>query len=337
MILILSVKNLISFLYDIDFFGFRVYNRTMKYKYITQQGNIFSLKGIGLISSINVSSIASIYMDHLAPNDRFKGDTHNLYEFFYLVSGNMDVLTDRGNFFLSPNEFIILPPDVHHAMNPHKCYTLSISITFDAKGLNDELIALKKGKLDDQEIAHLNAVTESYEKHFAYKPGVLLPVETCLKDEYAYQQIIKNETEILLILITRDHLNQREYTETSISPLEETLADKIKEYIDRHFNEKIQLEEIGGLLGYCKEHICRVFKKKYNMSVIGYMLQKRIERAQQMLANENVSLQRISDELGFDSMQYFIKIFKRYTSTTPRQYRLIVQRTHIMNLNQFTN
>ena len=309
---------------------------TMKYKYITQQGNLVSLQGTNLASSLSVTSIASVYVDRLAPNYRFKGEKHNLYELFYLVNGNMNVLTDSGDFFLSPNEFIILPPNVHHAMNPHKCYTISVSITFEAKGLNDELITLKKGRLDDPEMMHLNAVTECYEKHFAYKPGVLLPVETYANDEYAYQQVIKNETELLLILITRDFLKQREYIKSNISPLGETLADKIKAYIDDHFTEKLQLKQIGTVLGYCKEHICRAFKRKYNVSVIHYMLQRRIDRSMQLLANSEASLQNISDELGFDSMQYFIKIFKRFTNTTPRQYRRIVKRTHIMNLNQFS-
>lgn len=307
----------------------------MKYEYITQQGDIEILEGTELTPSITVSSITSLYQDRLTPNFNFKGEKHNLYELFYLASGKMKITTDKGNFSLSANEYIIIPPNVFHAMNPDKCYTVSISVTFDACGLDDELITLKTSKLDDKELLHLNTVVESYEDHFAYKWGVILPVESFMKNEYAYRQIIKNEIEILLIMITRDFLRQRNFEEKNITLNNNNIAEKIKEYVDAHYTEKLQLESIAASLGYCKEHICRVFKKKYNVSIIHYMLQQRIAKSLFLLEREDKTLQNVSDELGFDSVQYFIKTFKRFTNTTPKQYQQIAKRTHIMNINQF--
>lgn len=110
-----------------------------------------------------------------------------------------------------------------------------------------------------------------------------------------------------------------------------TLAESVKNYIDKHFRENIKLEDIVSSLGFYVGHISHQFKKNYSMSIINYMLRRRVIEALVMFENSNVSIQQIFDTLGLDSAQYFSYVFKGFTHITPRQFQTKIRKTHIIN------
>ncbi len=150
-----------------------------------------------------------------------------------------------------------------------------------------------------------------------------------MKNEFAFRQLEKNALENLLIYTTRMFLesDRKENSEYKSA----TVAEQVKKYVDKHFRENIKLDDLSSALGYCVGHICHQFKKIYSMSIINYMLRRRVIEALVMFENSDISIQQVSDSLGFDSAQYFSYIFKRFTHITPRQYQSQIRKTHIIN------
>jgi len=65
----------------------------------------------------------------------------------------------------------------------------------------------------------------------------------------------------------------------------------------------------------------RLFKQHTGLSPNQYLLEIRIRKAQSLLTNTALSVQRISEETGFESSFYFSRFFKQRTGLSPLNYR----------------
>ena len=102
----------------------------------------------------------------------------------------------------------------------------------------------------------------------------------------------------------------------------DTRIEKIKEYINLHSEKKMTIEELAkiGMMSVSNLHL--LFKKYTNMSPIEYKNRALISRAMRLLKSDPyLSIEEVSDMLGFESSVYFRRIFKQYTGKTPKEYR----------------
>ena len=99
------------------------------------------------------------------------------------------------------------------------------------------------------------------------------------------------------------------------------LVRRAKEYVHKHFHEKITVEEIARKLKISVPYLTRVFKETEQMTLKQYIQKERIKRAKSMLRYSEDSIQSISQYLGFSSQSHFTELFKRTTGMTPLNYR----------------
>ncbi len=310
-------------------------NRQLKqFKYVAR-GEERMIIAEPLYSEISVTAIESLYQYRLAPKFTHPGERHDLHEFFYVIQGNMKVITSKTTYYLTEGDFIIIPPNTFHSMWPDKCYSYSVSIAFSCEGLNDDLTTLKIAKLNQLEKDCLTSAVKNYTHNFE-TDRFSFPFTSKPANEYAFRQIIKNELEKLLIFITRDFEEQEHEEKERLSEVNLSIAEKVKQYIEEHYKEKILLEEISDAIGYSVGHLSRTFKKKNEISVVNYILLRRVQEAMLML-DRGDALQQVSDELGFDSVQYFCKIFKRFTNITPKRYQQTAGKDHYIVYDMFVS
>ena len=72
---------------------------------------------------------------------------------------------------------------------------------------------------------------------------------------------------------------------------------------------------------YSKEHVCRVFKKHFGITMTEHLNRQRLELATNLLSYSDKSVLSISMELGFSSVSYFNKIFKQRYNLSPLEFR----------------
>lgn len=87
------------------------------------------------------------------------------------------------------------------------------------------------------------------------------------------------------------------------------------------------LEEMAAMAGITPSHFCRVFKKATGISPHHYVLKARLDRAQQMLVQTDLSLAHLAEATGFASQSHFSRAFKGWFGTTPSAYRQQESRT----------
>ncbi|MDO5708323.1 MAG: AraC family transcriptional regulator [Andreesenia angusta] len=93
-------------------------------------------------------------------------------------------------------------------------------------------------------------------------------------------------------------------------------------YIHEHLGEKITLDDIANHVYMDKCRLCSQFKDTTGYTFSEYIAQSRIERAKILLSHSERELSYIADSLGFGSQGYFSTLFKKYTGSTPTEFRL---------------
>jgi len=92
-----------------------------------------------------------------------------------------------------------------------------------------------------------------------------------------------------------------------------------KLFIDQHYAEPIDLNNISDEAYFSKFHFIRLFKKIYGMAPHRYLTKVRIERAMQLL-RLNTSVTETCFAVGFQSVSSFTALFKRSVGVTPLAY-----------------
>ncbi|WP_237741040.1 helix-turn-helix domain-containing protein [Novosphingobium sp. B-7] len=81
------------------------------------------------------------------------------------------------------------------------------------------------------------------------------------------------------------------------------------------------LEEMSAVAGLTPSHFCRVFRKATGLSPHQYVMKTRLDKAQQMLHQSDLSIAAISESLGFTSQSHFTRAFRQFTGEAPSDFR----------------
>lgn len=98
------------------------------------------------------------------------------------------------------------------------------------------------------------------------------------------------------------------------------------EYIYKHKSETFNIETMAKLCHISPSYFSRLFTKEMGENFSNYVSKLKIEWSKNLLEETSMSINEISDELGFCEVGYFIKIFKKYERVTPSLYRKYCKR-----------
>ena len=96
----------------------------------------------------------------------------------------------------------------------------------------------------------------------------------------------------------------------------------VKLFIDEGFTiPNLSIAKLCEDAGISHPHLLRLFKKKYNTTIIKYLISKRLEFACELLQNSNLTVSEIAFSSGFSDDIHFMKTFKKELGITPQNYR----------------
>lgn len=101
-------------------------------------------------------------------------------------------------------------------------------------------------------------------------------------------------------------------------------AERIRSYIDAHYQEDVSLQELAGMMEYSDAYFCKIFKQCFDKSFVMYLSEYRVKKAKELLEDTMVNIKDVSSRVGYRDSNYFAKVFKRMTGNTPSEYRLKV-------------
>lgn len=81
------------------------------------------------------------------------------------------------------------------------------------------------------------------------------------------------------------------------------------------------LDDLVRRSGLSKHHLCRRFREETGQSPWQYVLERKMEKARELLVGTNLPVKEIAAAIGFENPDYFARRFRRHTGATPNVYR----------------
>lgn len=103
-------------------------------------------------------------------------------------------------------------------------------------------------------------------------------------------------------------------------------------YIAENLGERFTLDDLARQAGVSRFHFARLFRVSTGDSPMAYLLKSRIERAKQMLLQDERPVCEIAAALGFCDQSHLTRTFRRLTGVTPREFarqHAAVERTSV--------
>ena len=99
------------------------------------------------------------------------------------------------------------------------------------------------------------------------------------------------------------------------------VMDEVLHYIRHNYQENLKLETLAPLFGYNSSYLGKIFSRKMGVNFNSYVDQVRIEQSKRLLEDESLKVYEIAERIGYKNVDYFHKKFKKYTGTSPVEYR----------------
>ena len=211
---------------------------------------------------------------------------------------------------------------------------------------NGDLIQLEKSMQEDYDgtigtlakdplrnLKNLGIVLVTLASRAAIRGGLSPEISFSLSDSYI-QQI--EECKDLALVAPLAHKAEFQYAEMVheikekqkgiLKKQKNPRINKCKDFIFSHLHDRITLEDLAAEADCNPNYLSQLFKECEGISISGYILQEKINRAKNLLIYSDYSYIEIATYLGFSSQSHLGTQFKKHTGYTLRQYREIYGR-----------
>lgn len=243
---------------------------------------------------------------NLTRNLRVHDTCLNFYVFEYVKSGNVHIRANGNEYVAGPGDLYILKQglEVEYFSIDQKQIE---KVWFNMHGRLLDHLMEAYNMTDDVIISHCDVEHEIFKIHDVLQSSSPAPDATCKLALYIHELIMK----ISLSNNTAD---------LSFQPASST-AEKLKNLIEHQIYYKTSLQDLAKQESTTEKYMIRTFKDKYGVTPYAYLIQKRIEAAEELLRTTELSVKDIAAKLAFSDSNYFSRAFKKHTGLSPVVYR----------------
>ena len=225
------------------------------------------------------------------------------------ADGGISFIEDRSYAVKKGMLLIVKPNQKRHSRLPVRCRYIRI---YPRASIPKELIKL----LDEfPECIYLESKQET--EHLLHQFERLGQI--WLRETLSPDPLMLNTLFYYILYCCRQFSMDTELSKASTK--HSKIATDTQSYLNAHFHEPCSLRMLSQIAHASPNHIRTVFQKEFGVSPYEYVLQKRIEQAKILIAEQRTSFTDIAIRLGFCSQSHFNKIFKERVHCTPKQYQ----------------
>lgn len=282
---------------------------------------------------------------------------HNSHELLYLREGRIDAMINGETISLDKGKILIIRPLVKHKITIKSrkadMFNLYFGFVHDVKELGNSAatdvtpgiknnsagptvmipgsmaqIPLENflqfadlGITEDNEMARqpFFLVNGSEKKEISILAEQI--VDEKAGDRYAKEFMIHTLTVELMIHLSRAMRNEWEENLRVKNGKARELVKIARQYMDENFEQGITVAEAAQYVFLSQGYFTRAFKDELGISPMNYLMRKRIEKACELLENNEIKVSSIAVQSGFSSPQRFNVAFRKLMGKTPMEYR----------------
>lgn len=256
------------------------------------------------------------------------------YELLYIKEGEAIVTIEGQDYSAVPGDVFLLRPKKRHTIR-----------SLYEKSLIQPHIHFDLQYRDDYQEVYIPYITSDQmppENMRLFREDILnqllenIPVQIHLKNAGIFEQFIfelidelekpspitQVRQQWLFLRLFDLFLSESMYAlEHKMQTHSQSVANKIKLYLDNNQSRHITLDELSRVMFLEKSYIGRVFKRYYQDTPIGYHQKLRIQKAKNLLIYTNLTITQIASLTGFASIHDFDRVFKKLEGKKPSSYR----------------
>lgn len=283
-------------------------------------------ESIELAEELHISKIVTIHYFEYMNDFYFEGESHDFWEFQYVDKGEISVVANDTTHILTKGQVIFHKPNEFHNLEANGINApnvVVISFECDSPPMRFFENQILSFTAQEQNLLAL-IITEA--RHCIASPldnPYLLKMEKRKDALFGSQQLIKLHLEELLLYALRRNTTQSLSAPAVrlIKPKTNSLLyDKILLYLEKHIQQPLTIEEIcrDNLIG--RSQLQKLFQREFQCGVIDYFSKMKISSAKQLIRENQLNFSQISEYLGYSSVHYFSRQFKKITGMTPSEY-----------------
>ncbi|OXM15106.1 AraC family transcriptional regulator [Paenibacillus herberti] len=252
----------------------------------------------------------------------FPGERHNFWEMVYVDKGEIEVLADTKRYSLKQGGLIFHKPNEFHSFTTmHGKAPNVIVLTFDCDSNMMNNFAEKVFQLDSEQRNQMARIISEGANAFAFPFGY--PLIRKINQPIGSEQLLKCYLETFLILLLRDGASNDHGRAPLLMPKEKDegmLLSTIVALMEERLSSQLSLAEISNTLHIANTKLKELFKRHTGKTIMEYYANMKIEKAKLLIREDAHNFTEISRQLGFSSVHYFSKAFKRATGMSPSEY-----------------
>ena len=280
----------------------------MDIKRITESVNRIQFSDIG-ITNTNFDIL------WISATDRYNADTltthfhqHTFYEIHIITKGFILYGFKDKEINVSKGNLVIIPPGERHTVKEFSDVFSKFTIAFETDNTGDyyemlssmENILLSLTPVLSDEMQNIYDISSS---------------KLDFKSELVYLSVAR-----IIYVLCSLYGEKRRKLKSSGDETDDRIT-KAKKYITDNMDLFLTCEDVANHCHISSKQLGRLFREKEGTSLLDYIHNCKITLAISLLTGSDLTLQEISDKLGFSGVQYFCKFFKAKTDLTPSRYR----------------
>ncbi len=247
--------------------------------------------------------------------------THDYYEFYFFLEGNVSLQIDHAVFAVTPGDMVIVPPSVSHKPIIHNVdvpysrfvfwiskefcnYLLTLSPDY---GYLMQLVTTRKNYIFHHDKISFNSIQSK----------LIRLLEEMQGNRFCKSAQIPVYVSDLILYLNRLIYEQSHPVTTKESA---SLYQNICAFIETHIEEDLSLERLATEFFMSKYHIAHIFKDNLGLSIHQYITKKRLTFCRQSILS-GMSITAAYETFGFGDYSSFYRAFKKEYGISPKDFR----------------
>jgi len=284
-----------------------------------------------LKNDLVIKKIVTIHYFEYAKDYVFEGEKHDFWEFLYVDKGEVEVMADNLGYKLKQGEMIFHKPnEFHNVWANGRVAPNLIVISFECKSPSISYFNNKIINLGDSEKELLANILR--EARNAYSSPLddpsLKKLEKKSHQPIGCEQLIRIYLEQLLINLIRkgSKLNVASKPSSSVKNRSDTdLVKRIINFLKENVHTSLTFDDVCRFSNLSRTNLKVLFKEKTGLGVMEYFKNLKIDESKTMIREGEYNFTEIAHRLGYSSIHYFSRHFKKVTGMTPSEYAYSVK------------
>lgn len=291
--------------------------------------------GVCLQERIRIEELFTIHYFEYATNFSFPGERHDFWEFVCVDKGNVNITTDQGEYVLRKGEIAFHKPNEFHTVSTSADSAPNlVVIAFRCDSPDMDFFREKILKIDQKERTLLADILLEARKLFftPLNDPYVLHMEKHAHAPFGSEQLILLYLEQFLISLYRRHTESVARFDLPVTSEDANIFQRVCNYMENNLSSRLTVDKIcrDNMIGRTPLH--KIFHQKTGVGIIEYFSRLKIDEAKHLIRTGRLNFTQISEQLGYNSIHYFSRQFKKITGMTPSEYASSIKAISERNL-----